>query len=365
MEEAPTIASKFNQAGREVFVPIPGLDKMAVARDDLEEYDDSNVATSTEVISADIPLGLKGGKTLIDCEKGIKAFVKDVLAKDDKNHLPNSETGIWVYYLTEGIARDFNRTWETTPVSLRDRSSRNKLAKDIQEGKRILSKKEKNQLLAETTWEYWSNDVSSGNITMEQAFANMKLAIDHAEELKEQGLYLSSNKTEGVKNFDWKAVVNETCKIADAYKIYTREKIDIVVPNLMENIYDPERTKISKKFIKELLKSNLFQTMFKSAVASGIKDYGVYEDTRLGGAENFEVNNIDDLMRFYTTRGGRELDMKEIKNAYNINSIHLVKIKKSGLMKDRYVCWDLTNKSTGERVLKLMGKDTTTINLKM
>ena len=66
----------------------------------------------------DIPIGLnEGGKTLVTCEKGIKAFVKDELAKKD-NHLPKSETGVWIHYLTEGIKRDYGRTWEKLPKSL-------------------------------------------------------------------------------------------------------------------------------------------------------------------------------------------------------------------------------------------------------
>ena len=66
----------------------------------------------TDVINNDIPLGLKdGGKTLIACEQGIKAFVRDQLAgtKDNPvdNHLPDTEVGVWIHYLTEGIIRDF------------------------------------------------------------------------------------------------------------------------------------------------------------------------------------------------------------------------------------------------------------------
>ena len=53
----------------------------------------------TETIVNDIPLGIdKGGKTLIDCEQGIKVFVRDMLAGTSDNpvdnHLPNTETGV-------------------------------------------------------------------------------------------------------------------------------------------------------------------------------------------------------------------------------------------------------------------------------
>jgi hypothetical protein len=56
--------------------------------------------------------------------------------------------------------------------------------------------------------------------------------------------------------------------------------------------------------------------------------------------------------------------MKELENAYKINSIHLVKIKSAGMMKPRWVCWDLTNKKTNERQLWLMDKDGARMTIK-
>jgi len=119
----------------------------------------------SETITNDIPLGLdKGGKTLIDCETGIKAFVKDHLAGTKENpvnnHLPNTETGVWIYYLTQGIERDFGRTWEVTPKSIREKLS--KEAKAAASGKRVITKKEKNDLIAKRDMGYWLPMVSAG-----------------------------------------------------------------------------------------------------------------------------------------------------------------------------------------------------------
>lgn len=354
-----TTTTQTNQGAKAGFIPIPDLDKMVVGHAGLyepDDADDTNDVIETEVISKDITLGLKGGKTLIDCEKGIKAFVKDTLAGDKSNHLPNTETGVWVYYLTQGIIRDFNRTWDKTPVSLQERKT--KIERDIAKGKRVLSKKEKNELLAKTTWDYWGNEVSVGNISMEQAFAYMKEAIDKVEELKHQGLYLSPNKTEGVKSFDWKSIVEETCNSQEASKIYTRNKIEIVIPNIMETVYNAGTAKIKQGMVKDLLKSELLGTVYKIAVDSGIKNYGVYDENHpeLGGFENTSITSIDELIEYYKNTVGREGDMKELQNAYKVNSIHLVKMKAAGMMKPRWVCWDLTNKKTNERQLWLMDK---------
>jgi len=364
-----TTTTQTNQGASPGFIPIPDLDKMVVGHAGLyepDDADDTNDVAETEAISADIVVGLKGGKTLIDCEKGIKAFVKDTLAGDKENHLPNSETGVWVYYLTQGIMRDFNRTWDKTPVSLQERKT--KIERDIANGKRVLSKKDKNELIAKTTWDFWGNEVSLGNISMEQAFANMKEAIDKVEELKHQGLYLSPNKTEGVKSFDWKTIVEETCNSQEATKVYTRNKIEIVIPNIMETVYNAGTKKFKRSMINDLLKSELFGTVYKIAVDSGIKDYGVFDDDKkksiFGGFENTTINSTNDLIEYYKTTVGREGDMKELENAYKINSIHLVKIKSAGMMKPRWVCWDLTNKKTNERQLWLMDKDGARMTIK-
>ena len=128
--------------GKSGLIPI---DVAAVAKNPEDAGITKEESAKLDVV-ADIPLGIKGGgKTLITCEKGIKAYVKDVLAKDG-NHLPNSELGVWVYYLTEGVKRDFGRTWETRPTCLKPKET--KIEKSAKDKKRIITKAEKNELLA-------------------------------------------------------------------------------------------------------------------------------------------------------------------------------------------------------------------------
>ena len=209
-------------AGAAGFVPIPNLDNMRVGHAGLYEVDE-DIDTMASVVDADIPLGLKGGKTLIDCEKGIKAFVKDVLAKDRSNHLPNSELGVWVHYLTEGIARDFNRTWEQQPVSIRAKATYAEKART--QGKRTLSKKEKNHLLEQLTYQFYEDDVNSGKITQQDAFASMAEAAAKKKELEDAGYFLNPNKTQGVGLFDWKTAVKEAHGSDKAIKVYTKHKV--------------------------------------------------------------------------------------------------------------------------------------------
>ena len=123
----------------------------------------------TDVITADIPLGLKdGGKTLIACEQGIKSFVRDKLAGTKENpvdnHLPNTEVGVWIHYLTEGIVRDFGRTWMDTPKALRTRNSNKDETRSVR-----ITKEKKNALIAQKDMGYWMPMISAGKMTMEEA----------------------------------------------------------------------------------------------------------------------------------------------------------------------------------------------------
>jgi len=303
----------------------------------------------TEII-ADIPLGIKGGgKTLITCEKGIKAFVKDVLAKDG-NHLPNSEMGVWVYYLTEGIKKDFGKTWEATPYCLKPKET--KTEKAAKDKKRLITKAEKNELLAKLDMNYYQKDISCGNLTLEQAFALIKEAYEKKAELEQLGYYLSPNKTEGVKPFNWEKVVTDSVGSMDAVQIYDQHKVELVLPNLIKEFYQNDR-KQKRGIIKDIMASPLSGTAFKKAWMSGVRDFGAYdpENPSKGGFDTFEVNDIDDLLAYFDQDKGT--NVKNLKSTYNINSVHLAKINRPGMKKERYVCWDLNNKKTGVRELLL------------
>ena len=85
--ETTTTTTPETYKGQSSFVPLP-IDELRVGHAGLYVPDEDEPDT----ISCDLELGLAGGKTLIACEKGIKAEVAK-LAKEP-NHLPNSETGV-------------------------------------------------------------------------------------------------------------------------------------------------------------------------------------------------------------------------------------------------------------------------------
>jgi hypothetical protein len=352
--------------------PVNQLDNVAVGHAGLYFSEDDTMEESVEKVTkvlttfaeimCDIPLGIKdGGKTLITCEKGIKAFVRDELAKKE-NHLPNSEIGVWIHYLTEGIKRDFGRSWEELPRSIKPKPS--KAEKAAESGKRIISKAEKNELLDKLDMKYYSNDIAAGVITLEQAFASIKEALAKKQELEDAGYYLSPNKTEGVKAFNWQKVVEDSVGNANAALLYKKEKVEVVLPNVIKNFYQNEK-RIKRSICKDVMNSVLYGTAFKKVYASGWKEFGYYDEDHpeAGGFENFDVKDMNDLLKYLASQG-REDMVKELKSSYTINATHLVKLKKAGFMKDRWLCLDTTNKKTGLRQLMLLGKSGSTMTLK-
>lgn len=327
------------QAGKAAFIPVP-LDKMKVGHAGLYVAEEDEVesvlkevasitgnitntindAVDTTPIVADIELGIKGAaKTLIDCEGGIKAFVKE-LAEDKENGLPNKETGIWIHYLTQGIMNDFHRTWTRTPVSLEQNKSR--IVRSKEKGKRVLSKKEKNELLAKLTYQYYEDAVNTGEITQAEAFAKMAEAAARKKELEDAGYYLSPNKTQGVALFDWKSeVADKWGNDISRLKIYNRHSVIPLVPCFEDkmNLYVNNKV-VRKEVDKSILNGlNLSQT-------------NQFIESRISG-------------------------FSKLKENYEIKTLHIAKINQSGKMKDRWFVVDAIRKADKKQVLLMWDKN--------
>lgn len=308
----------------------------------------------SETITADIALGLdKGGKTLIDCETGIKAFVKDHLAgtKDNPvdNHLPNTETGVWIYYLTQGIERDFGRTWETTPKSLREKLS--KEAKAAASGKRVITKKEKNELIAKKDMGYWLPMVSAGKMTIEEATQEVVKATQRILELEEMGIILSENKTSGVKDFNSdRTILEDWDGNWEALDIYKKKGISVVIPDIIDNFF-LSTSKPKASYYNMVSKTLLAPAAFSIAAKYNIKGMGrpgaVYnpDSPQKGGVESSTIENADD---FWKLLPDLHKKITTGDNAgYEIKGIHLATMK--GFGKDPIIIVDGLDIRTGTR----------------
>jgi len=272
----------------------------------------------------DIPLGIdKGGKTLLDTEQGIKAFVKDELA-GKQNHLPDTEVGIWVHYLTKGIERDFGRTWEKDPKSIAPKKSKEE--KKAESGGRLLTKKQKNMLVAKRRWDYWEKLIDEGKVTEEEAEEGMKGAIAEVKRLKEMGLYINTNKTKGVQQFDWEREITEMWD-GDESKldIYKKHKLLPLVPVLEKKWHMHSTNKfVTREWNKTIIKTDDSKSIDKKFISSKIDEW-------------------ENLTSHYTPK-----------------TFSICKIEVAGKMKERWFVCDAIRKSDKKQVLLMWdsnGKD--------
>ena len=337
----------------------------------LEDKDGSDT-----LINATLELGTSGkGKLLVLCEDGIANAVRE-LADDDDNHLPSTKTGIVVHYVTEGIARDFGITFDRQPVSLGGGRGKGGSKSDREAGVIRLSKQEKNDILDKLDMSYYQADISSGKITMQDAFSMIEENLKKKMEWESKGYYLSPNKTEGVLLYDWRRAVTSSwgnkCPHKEPDRIYGRNKVEVVIPDLFDNFYADNHRLANKKNTQHLLKSPLFSTVLNDAARFGIKNFGLasqltglYASGTSTDRKPEKVTNAGDL------RGGMSqsdeitsqqdiLDLIEFDKKGTVMGVHLAKLKTAGNMKPRYVVVDVLD--DGKQVLYLYhGKDTVTV----
>jgi len=109
--------------------------------------------------------------------------------------LPTSMTGVVVHYLVKGLKDDFNIEFAEKPVSLKVRATSN-YDRKVQGKKRLLTKEQKNELLAKMQMSYYENDIVNGVLSMDDAMQSLKDAFEKKKEYEEMGYVLPAKKTE-------------------------------------------------------------------------------------------------------------------------------------------------------------------------
>ena len=345
--------------------------------DTLEQYKtvssiEATLSTISETILANIPLGRKQeGKVVLSVESNIKKFVADCLANEknpktkepNENYighdLPDTETGVWVHYLTEGIKRDFGRTWEDEPVSIRPKLSSE--AKKASSGARIITKQEKNELLAQLDWKYYEPKVNSGVMTMEEAMSKFQEKVMRKKELEDMGVNMSPQKTLGVGFFDGEKAVVESYKGNwSALDFYGKNKVKLLVPDLLDNIFQ-STTAPSKKLITECIKcSKLKGALLEKMRSVGCKHKEIWDsktgkwkkgiiqtegEEQYGGLDVIKIRTLDDLMLEYANL------FKKIKEDCPKNDIRGIHLAKSVFSKTPHIIVDLIDKENNIRYI--------------
>jgi hypothetical protein len=109
--------------------------------------------------------------------------------------LPISFTGILVNYFVRGLKEDFGIEFEVEPVSLRVRGGSMQDRK-VSGKKRLLTKEEKNEIIAKMQMTYYENDMMTGKMTIDEVMTSIKTAFEEKKKFEDMGYILPMKKNE-------------------------------------------------------------------------------------------------------------------------------------------------------------------------
>jgi hypothetical protein len=167
---------------------------------------DKAKSTATEEPKHKLPISADDKSTiLLSVEGAIKDLVSSLakktpvkgtdISEDELTHLPNSLTGVLVHYLVKGLKEDFGIAFEEEPTSLKVRSN-NPLDKKVAGKKRLLTREQKNELIAKTQLSFYEEKMGKGEMTLDQAMFAIKDAYERKQNFEEMGYILPTKKTE-------------------------------------------------------------------------------------------------------------------------------------------------------------------------
>lgn len=142
---------------------------------------------------------------LLNVESGVKDIIS-AIAKNQKiegvdidptlfEKLPNSQTGVVMHFIVKGLKEEFNITFAAPPTSLKIRGTGKSGKKEIVGKSRLLTRDQKNHILAKMEMSFYENDIIEGKISIEEAINSIKLAYDEKREFEARGYMLPPGKT--------------------------------------------------------------------------------------------------------------------------------------------------------------------------
>ena len=139
---------------------------------------------------------------LLNVEDGVKTLLTAMAKKEEidgvevnaYSHLPNSITGVVMYFVAEGLKNEFDLGFTEPPVSLKQRGS-SKSDKRIAGKKRLLTRDQKNHIIEKMKMSFYESDIASGKINIEEAMTSIKAAFDEKREFEKMGYMLPEAKT--------------------------------------------------------------------------------------------------------------------------------------------------------------------------
>ena len=166
-----------------------------------------DINTTTAEVVKKLPIDNEVKTTiLLSVEENIKTLLKNLADKkeigwgtdtnpEEFSHLPNSITGVCIYYVIKGIKEEFGYEFENPPKSLKIRGV-SKDAKKIAGKKRLLTRDQKNELIEKTQMSFYDKKIASGEMTIESAMYAIRDAYERKQNFEEMGYMLPPKKTE-------------------------------------------------------------------------------------------------------------------------------------------------------------------------
>ena len=177
-----------NQSRTEHPFPHPSTDmeeKEATIKLSISSDDKSTILLNVEGAVKDLANAL-AKKTEM---KGVE------IDEEIASKLPNSLTGVMVYYFCKGIKEDFSIGFAEDPVSLKQRGSASAYDRKVAGKKRLLTREQKNELLAKTQMSFYEKDIAAGKMTLDQAMFALKDAFERKQNFEEMGYMLPQGLT--------------------------------------------------------------------------------------------------------------------------------------------------------------------------
>jgi hypothetical protein len=152
---------------------------------------------------------LDGDKTttiLLNVEEDIKSLIQKLakrveigngvdIPEEQLSSLPTSITGVVVHFITKGLESEFGIGFENEPRSLKVRGIASNYDKKVAGKKRLLTRDQKNDLLAKISMTYYEGKITSGEMSIENVMFAIKDAFERKKNFEEMGYILPEGKT--------------------------------------------------------------------------------------------------------------------------------------------------------------------------
>ena len=169
----------------------------------MEEAKES--ATKYEVALGSIDSS-KPKPILLNVESGVKSIITAIAGNkkidgvdidaEEFAKLPNSQTGVAMYFIVKGLREEFGIGFDNPPTSLKIKGIGNKFDKKIEGKKRLLTRDQKNEILARMDMKYYMDDIIGGKLTTEDAVESIKEAFSTKKQFEDMGYMLPDKKTD-------------------------------------------------------------------------------------------------------------------------------------------------------------------------